>query len=269
MRRTPSGPARIAVLREADEQTVFHDARNSRKPGRESLRVGDAPQLGVEQPVPAIRDENMAVLVLAQQRRSWTSRFGGGRLDRAAGRRGAERRDFNRQRKAAEHRDPFRLVGDHDHLRRCRCHDLLAQQRPAAALDQSQIGRDLVGAIDREVEFRGLVERGERNTEPPPPGRASPPTSGRRRRRDPSRTRSPSRSTKCCRGRTGAQPEPHAGAHQFDRARPLPPACRLRTFMHGLSSRLPTLDPRAFVRLAACAAASGYPGGHADHRFRS
>ena len=43
-----------------DEQAVFHDPRHRGKPGRKPWRIGDMLQLGVEQPVPAIRDESMA-----------------------------------------------------------------------------------------------------------------------------------------------------------------------------------------------------------------
>ena len=59
--------------------------------------------------------------------------------------------------------DPFGIVGDHDHAIRRRGHDLLPQQRAAAALDQVERGIDFVGAVDREVEPVDLVERGQRN----------------------------------------------------------------------------------------------------------
>ncbi len=66
---------------------------------------------------------------------------------------------------AAEHRYPFQFIGDHDEARGCRGDDLFPQQRAATALDQVQIGRDLVGAIDREVELGRLLERGEGDAE--------------------------------------------------------------------------------------------------------
>src|ERR1700733_10245826 len=64
--------------RDADEQAMLHDARDGGKPARESLRIGYLPQLGVQQAVPAIRDESMAVRRLAKQRRSRTPAGGGG-----------------------------------------------------------------------------------------------------------------------------------------------------------------------------------------------
>src|SRR2546429_2085862 len=44
--------------------------------------------------------------------------------------------------------------------------DFFAQQRAAAAFDQAQIGRDLVGAVDGEIELRRFLERGQWNPEP-------------------------------------------------------------------------------------------------------
>ncbi len=58
------------------------------------------------------------------------------------------------------------MVGDHDHARRGRRNDLLAQQRSPAPFDQAQVRRDLVGAIDRKIELRHLVECGEHDAKP-------------------------------------------------------------------------------------------------------
>ena len=59
----------------------------------------------------------------------------------------------------------LRLVDDHDELVRDDLDHLLPQQGAAAALDQIQIGIDLVGTVDRDVEPRELVQRGQRNTQ--------------------------------------------------------------------------------------------------------
>jgi hypothetical protein len=56
-------------LREADEQAVLHDAGNSGEFAGKRTWIGNAPQLSVKEPVPAIRDESMAVLVEPQWRR--------------------------------------------------------------------------------------------------------------------------------------------------------------------------------------------------------
>ena len=58
---------------------------------------------------------------------------------------------------------PFGIVGDHDHAIRGRRHDLFAQQRAAAALDEVEIGIDFVGAIDRQIEPVDLIQRRQRN----------------------------------------------------------------------------------------------------------
>src|ERR1700691_2246332 len=87
---------------DGDKKAVSRDARNGGKPAGQSFRIGDPLQSGVEEPVPAIRDESMAVRLLAQERRSRTSALGRGRFDGAAGCRSAERGDLDRQRKAPE-----------------------------------------------------------------------------------------------------------------------------------------------------------------------
>ena len=71
----------------------------------------------------------------------------------------AEGHDLDRQRKGAEARNELARIGDDDHPSRRRRHDLLAQQRAAAALDQSQLGVDFVRAVHSQVEFRQFVER--------------------------------------------------------------------------------------------------------------
>src|SRR5262249_50021877 len=48
---------------------------------------------------------------------------------------------------------------------RRRRHNLFAQQRAAAAFDNAEIGANLVGTVDRHVERRRFVERGQRHTE--------------------------------------------------------------------------------------------------------
>ncbi len=54
-------------------------------------------------------------------------------------------------------------VGDHDHPARGPGHDLLAQERPATALDQGEPGADLVRPVDVEVKLRLIVKRRERH----------------------------------------------------------------------------------------------------------
>ena len=49
-------------------------------------------------------------------------------------------------------RHQLRLVGHHHEPPGRTGHHLLAQVRAAKALDQRQVGRDLVGAVDREIE---------------------------------------------------------------------------------------------------------------------
>jgi hypothetical protein len=50
-------------LRQADEQAVLHDTGHVGKAACQCRRIGDALQLRVEQPVPAIRDKSVAAAV--------------------------------------------------------------------------------------------------------------------------------------------------------------------------------------------------------------
>ena len=79
----------------------------------------------------------------------------------------AKLRDLDRHRKlgAAEAADHLGVVDD-AHKERARHLDhLFAQQRAAAALDDVEVGVDLVGAVDRDVELGLRVERRERDAE--------------------------------------------------------------------------------------------------------
>ena len=62
--------------------------------------------------------------------------------------------------------DPFQFIGDDDHARRRGRHDLLPQQCAAATLDEAEIGPDLVGAVDRQVKLRRLVQCRQRHADP-------------------------------------------------------------------------------------------------------
>ena len=140
-------------MRQPDEQAVLDHPGNAVETIRQRSRIRNAFECRVEYPVPAIRDESVAVPGAAQQRRSVaiSCRDRGG--DRAPCRRQSERHDLDRQREAPERRDPFGFVGDDDHACGSRGDDLFPQQCAAAALDQAQVAGNLVGAIDREIQL--------------------------------------------------------------------------------------------------------------------
>ena len=154
--------------------------------------------------------------------------MGEGFGDAAPGRREAERNHLNRQRKAAQHIDPFGVVSDHNHaIGGCR-HDLLPEQCPAAALDQVERGIDLVGAVNRQIEPVDVVEGGQRNAA----------ALGLHARRLRGRNAHNSHSgadfltqevDEMLGGRAGAEPQPHAVAHLFQCARRRHPL----QFVHG------------------------------------
>ena len=134
-------------------------------PAGKPRRVGNPAECSIDYPVAAVRDENVAVLVLAQ------SLDGPGAPAVARPHRSpaawtqAQTAPPRWQRKPAEHRDPFAVVGNHDHRCGCRRDDLLAQQRAAAALDQGEVRTDLVGAVDREIERGRLIQSRERDVQ--------------------------------------------------------------------------------------------------------
>ena len=156
----------MADGRKPNEQSVLNDAWNSAQPRRQRLRIGDPLQRSIQNPVPAIRDESVAVLGPPQDRGRGRAGVGVGLLDGATRRLQSERFDFDRQREAAEHRHPFRFIGNDDHARRCGRDDLLPQQRTAAALDEAEIGRDLVGAVHRQIKLGRLVQCRQRHADP-------------------------------------------------------------------------------------------------------
>jgi hypothetical protein len=107
------------------------------------------------------------------------------------------------QRISAEHRDPFQPIADHHQGGRCRGDDLLAQQGSAAALDQAQVGRDLVRPVDGELERGGFVQRGEGGCPAQPPVSQLPPSwrprrpRGRPARAHPAPRRNSGSSSRC------------------------------------------------------------------------
>src|SRR3974390_2600672 len=211
----PVGPADHGRAGQSDKQSVLHHPRYSDQSPRNLARVLDAAQRGIDDEVSAVRDESMAVLALAQRQHARLRAEH--RLNREPRRTRADWCDFDRQRKPAEHVDTFAFVANHDHPRRRGRDDLLPQQRSAAAFYQREIRRDLVGAVDGEIERRRFVERGQRNA-----ARNGLLVRGfRRRHRDNVEHAAPAfaeQIDEMFRRRTSAEAEPHPGAHEFDRA---------------------------------------------------
>src|SRR5438874_5927969 len=50
---------------QANEQPVFDDTRDQAQQARQTRRIHDAPEMGIDNPVAAIGDKNVAVLALA------------------------------------------------------------------------------------------------------------------------------------------------------------------------------------------------------------
>jgi hypothetical protein len=125
---------------------VVDDARRRRQPRGQGGRVG--------QVRPAQVGDHAAVRA---RRRVGAHRHRAEGAERAQRRRQAEREQLERHGRR-ERIDGLRAVGDDDEPRGCRGDELLPGVRTAAALDQPPVRRDLVGAVDRQVE---AVERRE------------------------------------------------------------------------------------------------------------
>ena len=112
--------------------------------------------------------------------------------------------------------DQLAVVDYHHHPVGCSRDDLLPQERPAATLDHAELAVDLVGAVDREIELRRLVERSERDIEPLGLG-----ARGLRGRHadhvQAARNPFAERGDEVSRGRAGAEPEPHPVGDEIER----------------------------------------------------
>ena len=71
----------------------------------------------------------------------------------------AEGDHLDRQGEGAEMGDLLGGVGDHDHLVRGGRDDLFAQMRPAAPLDEVQVGVEFIGPVDGQVKPARLFQR--------------------------------------------------------------------------------------------------------------
>ena len=165
---------------DAEEKAVLDHAGHALEGLVERLGIVDARERAVEKYVAAVGHEGAAVLGQPQLDLARAADVGGHRADQRARGGEPEAHRFDGKRKLAEHPDALGCVGDDDHALGGHGHDLLAQQRTAAALDEAQVGVDLVGAIDRQIEERLVVERGERDAQALGLRRACPPTSARR-----------------------------------------------------------------------------------------
>ncbi len=128
----------------------------------------------------------------------------------------AELNDLDRQRKGPENGDFLAAVGDDHHAFAGIGHDLLAQQRRAAALDQPKFRIEFVGAVDRQIEFRGLVQRGQRDAGMF--GEAARRLRGRDADHVETRLHPHAQEfDEMGGGRAGAEAEPHSGTDEFER----------------------------------------------------
>ena len=161
----PSGPARIAA------DAMPRNRPCSTTPGiawsapDSALGSGMRPKDASMMKCPPSVTKGAPSRIL-QRRAPRKGRGGGGAADGEPGRLEAETVDLDRQREARRasstsfERSAMTIIRGGG-----RRHDLFAQQRAAAALDQRQIGIDLVGAVDGQIELRRLVERRQRHAE--------------------------------------------------------------------------------------------------------
>ena len=95
---------------------------------RQLRRIGYAAEMGIDDPVATIGDENVTIPAFPDHHLSGNAAFRKRLPDRALRRGQPERNDLDGQRKTAERLDPFGVVGDHDHAVGRRGNDLFPQQ---------------------------------------------------------------------------------------------------------------------------------------------
>ena len=130
-----------------------------RELGRERLRVLDRPEVAIEDEVALVGAVGLTPI-------SETAHHdrGAEQLDRPAGGREAEVDDLDREREARPETVGALGSVDDDDLACARLrHQLLAQQRAAAALDQVEGRVDLVRTVDRDVDLPGHVAGEQRD----------------------------------------------------------------------------------------------------------
>ena len=147
---------------QAEKETMLDDARNGVKGIRKRSCIGNAAKRCIDNEMSTVGYEGLAA-GLAQHQRTGKAELFRCLCDGDFGGSETKRIDLDRQWEAAERLDQLGLVGDHDHARRGRRDDLLAQQRTAAALDQRKCWIDLVGTVDGKVELGCLFQRRQRN----------------------------------------------------------------------------------------------------------
>ena len=144
---------------------MFHNPRYARKRMRHRLRIVNPAQRGVENPgcPPSVTKGWPSRVPPQPPPGPGSRRDREGRLDRPAGGhqspKGTTSIGSGKRPSVSTHLLASAITIIFADTAR---DDLLPQQRAAAALDQAQVGRDLVGAIDGEVERGRLVERGQR-----------------------------------------------------------------------------------------------------------
>ena len=147
--------ARAGGVVHADAVVVGWDERTAHLRG---LLTGSPAEVKVEDEVPAIGDERPLGAHAHRDLPAVNVHAGQPLLHRLPRHGPAEAHDLDRQRERPEPGDALALVGDHHHAPAGRRHDLLLQQRRATPLYQVQLGVELVGAIDGEVDLRHLLQ---------------------------------------------------------------------------------------------------------------
>src|SRR3954462_10969767 len=79
-----------------NEQTVFNPARDQAEQARQTRRIGDAPEMGIDNPVAAIGDKNVAILALAEPHLPGNTALGKCRGNRPLGGGQSERKHLHR-----------------------------------------------------------------------------------------------------------------------------------------------------------------------------
>src|SRR5579864_6123744 len=92
---------------DTDEQPMLSNARYAAERLRQTRRIRDAAEMGVDDPVAAIGDKSVTVAAFSQQQLAGSAAICDRCPDGPLRRPKAERNDLDRQRETAERLDPF------------------------------------------------------------------------------------------------------------------------------------------------------------------
>ena len=205
-------------ITDVDEQPVFHHTGDLVQHQRQLARVADPLQMQIDDVIGLVGDQRTVAVHPQRHVAVQHIHRHQGFLKQRLGGLPAKGDNLDRQGKGAKLGNLFGGIGDHDHLIRCRRHDLFLQQGRPAALDQAKVLVKLIRAVDGQVQPFRLIQRDDLNADLPRQFRRA----GRGRHALDPQALFAHPLTQTAHhpggGRAGAKPDLHAGLHEIHSA---------------------------------------------------